>query len=76
MPSQQSVPSSVRPGWSEYCANKRELTRAWHWAWKNIGRPHHGYIAAVNQSTVSLCYTYDRKTERIYKMRANGTANN
>ena len=29
---EQSVPSGVRPGWSEHCTHKRELALVWHWA--------------------------------------------
>ncbi len=50
-PSHQSVPSCVRPVCSEHCAHNGELALVWHWAWKNIGRPHHGHIANMQLLT-------------------------
>ena len=48
---------NVRPGWNDYCRDKKELALFWHNKWKDEGKPHNSY-SAVMRRVSRLQYHY------------------
>ena len=63
---QQAVPhtggtearkSNTKPGWNEYCREKKDLALFWHEKWKNEGRLHNTFAAHMRRKS-RLQYHY------------------
>ena len=47
----------AKPGWNDYCREKREIAMYWHELWKSEGRPHNTFSSIMRRKS-RLQYHY------------------
>ena len=67
--------SNTKPGWNEYCKDKKEIALYWHHQWVMEGRPHNTFNAIMRRKS-RLQYHYSvkciQKNVNLIKSEKNG----
>ena len=45
------APNKVKPGWNEYCKEKRDIAMYWHEEWKKEGRLHNTFFSNMRKKS-------------------------
>ena len=59
--------NKVKPGWNEYCKEKRDIAMYWHGVWKREGRPHNTFSSIMRRKS-RLQYHYVINVSRKIKI--------